>query len=712
MKKTTRLKKPQIPELDTLYQFDDLGGRPKYGGKEMTSETDIPSFQEIMDETHSAVVAEATARDDADEELEAQIQELAGQTSEAIETVTEAINTEASTRGAADNVLQEQIDALVASSDVKDIVGTKAELDAYDTSTLGDNDIIKVLQDESQNDATTYYRYVQASDSFTLIGSEGPYYTKAQSDAALNLKADKATTYTKTEVDTALNTKQDELTAGENITIDNNVISAQSGAKTLTTADYNWNSVDRSTSGTLNSFAMWLMPDGLYSFGPSIKVSQIKTDINNYVPGGTLSSTRHPGTMLVLSGNDVNNRTIKTFIGTESHGGNPPGKNAFYVICTRTDGTSAGPSGASTGQFGLTRDDVVDVLTTSDGSLPLSANQGKNLKNMIGDLTNLNTETKTNLVNAINELVNESGAVRLYAEFTRDDADSHIYKDVGWEETYTMSEIVSLFRSGKKVYAAVTAYSPDYEYDTPCALLVGVEEPCPEDYCTTWALHFSAGEFVYIYYGEENSSVFSPVMRNLTNPFIQQTVFGLNSSSVVSQAAIRAALVSSSGDVSLGNTGSTANAGTSSGDNVFIGTGTKGFPRTANVSSSIAIGPEAVLYKSKNSIQLLGEIGASSNGTANGCIAIGTNAQTAGAGNRYGRIALGYCSKANADGEMNIGSTNSTYGYNSSNYRLLTGLYDPQSDHDAATKGYVDTAIAAVGGVDEINAADWSDLWQ
>lgn len=193
MNKTTRLKKPQIPELETLFEFDDLGGRPKYGGVEMTSETDIPSFQEIMDETHSAVVAEATARDDADDALQAQIDTLDGD-----------LAAETAARETEDNYLQSEIDAISASSDVKDIVGTKAELDAYDTSTLGDNDIIKVLQDETQGDATTYYRYAQASDSFNLIGSEGPYYTKAQSDAALSLKADKATTYTKTEVDTLI----------------------------------------------------------------------------------------------------------------------------------------------------------------------------------------------------------------------------------------------------------------------------------------------------------------------------------------------------------------------------------------------------------------------------------------------------------------------------------------------------------------------------
>ena len=93
------------------------------------------------------------------------------------------VETEALTRDAADQDLQEQIDAIVASSDVVDIVGTYAELQNYDTSKLHDNDIIKVLTDETKDDATTYYRWDDGTDTFAYIGSEGPYYTKGEADA-------------------------------------------------------------------------------------------------------------------------------------------------------------------------------------------------------------------------------------------------------------------------------------------------------------------------------------------------------------------------------------------------------------------------------------------------------------------------------------------------------------------------------------------------
>ena len=93
------------------------------------------------------------------------------------------IGYETDAREIADSGLQEQIDAIVASSDVVDIVGTYAALQAYDTSKLHDNDIIKVLTDETRDDATTYYRWDADTSTWSYIGAEGPFYTKAESDA-------------------------------------------------------------------------------------------------------------------------------------------------------------------------------------------------------------------------------------------------------------------------------------------------------------------------------------------------------------------------------------------------------------------------------------------------------------------------------------------------------------------------------------------------
>ena len=93
------------------------------------------------------------------------------------------IATEAETRDAADLNLQEQIDAISSASDVVDVVGTYTELQNYDTSKLSDNDIIKVLTDETHDGAASYYRWNDTTEVFTYIGSQGPFYTKSETDA-------------------------------------------------------------------------------------------------------------------------------------------------------------------------------------------------------------------------------------------------------------------------------------------------------------------------------------------------------------------------------------------------------------------------------------------------------------------------------------------------------------------------------------------------
>lgn len=74
---------------------------------------------------------------------------------------------------AKDADLQKQIDTIDAGSDVVDVVGTKAELDSYDTSKLTDGDVVKVLTDETSNNITTYYRWTNSS--WTFVGQADHY---------------------------------------------------------------------------------------------------------------------------------------------------------------------------------------------------------------------------------------------------------------------------------------------------------------------------------------------------------------------------------------------------------------------------------------------------------------------------------------------------------------------------------------------------------
>lgn len=109
-----------------------------------------------------------------------------------------AVVAEASLRQQADNNLQTQIDAITAASDVFDVVGTYQDLLEYDTSTVPVNDIIKVLLDSTHNDAASYYRW--NGTQWVYIGSEGASYTKSEADAKFLSQTEAAATYeTKTQ---------------------------------------------------------------------------------------------------------------------------------------------------------------------------------------------------------------------------------------------------------------------------------------------------------------------------------------------------------------------------------------------------------------------------------------------------------------------------------------------------------------------------------
>lgn len=197
-----------------------------------------------------------------------------------IDTNTDNISAETTAREQADIGLQGQIDAISASSDVTDIVGTYADLQAYDTSKLKDNDIVKVLQDESQNDETTYYRWSTSTETFTLIGEEGPYYTKASADTKF----------------------QDKLTAGANISIDaNNEISATDTTYSNFTGT---DGVDAGTSGLVPAPATtdagkYLKADGTWAEveggggggGPTEIQLTATTVIKDLITGGTIDKT-------------------------------------------------------------------------------------------------------------------------------------------------------------------------------------------------------------------------------------------------------------------------------------------------------------------------------------------------------------------------------------------------------------------------------------
>lgn len=262
--------------------FNELTDRPKYADEEMTSETNIPS-----------VSAETTARQEAD------------------------------------NNLQQQIDAIAASSDVTDIVGTYATLQAYDTSKLKDNDIIKVLQDETHDDETTYYRWSISTETFTLIGEEGPYYTKSATD-------------------TLLAGKQNKLTAGANITIDtNNEISATD------TTYSNFTGTDGTADGTAGLVPAPVVTDA----GKFLKADGTWDNVSGGIPT--------TATFWGASYDNANNRVDGSILVGSAAGvkiASAPGSSTIYG--TITGGSSYRlyvQQGASSGHLYLGRSSEIDI---------------------------------------------------------------------------------------------------------------------------------------------------------------------------------------------------------------------------------------------------------------------------------------------------------------------------------------------------------------
>ena len=88
--------------------------------------------------------------------------------------------------------------------------------------------------------------------------------------------------------------------------------------------------------------------------------------------------------------------------------------------------------------------------------------------------------------------------------------------------------------------------------------------------------------------------------------------------------------------------------------------------------------------------------GATLYANAGGSVVIGSQAKTPfTGGSYYGSVALGYQSGGNitASGMVDVGSTNSSYGYDNTNYRLITGVHNAVGDHDAVTLGQLNALI-------------------
>ena len=129
---------------------------------------------------------------------------------------------------------------------------------------------------------------------------------------------------------------------------------------------------------------------------------------------------------------------------------------------------------------------------------------------------------------------------------------------------------------------------------------------------------------------------------------------------------------------------------------VYADPGTKqkvkiGADAISNGAIGVAIGfDSAVQSNASGGVAIGGNAKVTATSAKNNQIAIGQGSQCSG----DNAVALGGYANATQQGQFDISTgSQTTSGYNSSNYRLISGVYDGQSNHDAATYGQLNTRL-------------------
>lgn len=143
-----------------------------------------------------------------------------------------------------------------------------------------------------------------------------------------------------------------------------------------------------------------------------------------------------------------------------------------------------------------------------------------------------------------------------------------------------------------------------------------------------------------------------------------------------------------------------AGSGVGNSNNVAIGRNA-----TAAYNNSLAVGGYAwtdanyttavgyMAYGIKEGGTALGYMSSTGNTSTYGT-ALGAHSNVDGTYNYS--VALGARSRVTRSGEVNVGTGNGSYGFNSTQYRVIGGVHDPVDNHDAATKGYVDSLVGNI----------------
>lgn len=108
---------------------------------------------------------------------------------------------------------------------------------------------------------------------------------------------------------------------------------------------------------------------------------------------------------------------------------------------------------------------------------------------------------------------------------------------------------------------------------------------------------------------------------------------------------------------------------------------------TASGSSTVAVGSSANATKGEATA-----IGCTAHANGGSSLALGAYSTTS----NVGAVSFPYCNDGGAQGVVNFGPFNSSYGYDNTNTRLLTGVHNGVNANDAVTVGQLSSLITAI----------------
>lgn len=501
-------------------------------------------------------------------------------------------------------------------------------------------------------DGSTYYcsdnskLYVFYGDAWyekTVSGGGGASYTAG---SGIDITDDTIS------VDT--DTIQEKLTAGDNITIVDNVISASGGGGGPTVVQTTGTSTTDVMSQNATTGMVFADPNAKHN----IQIGDGATSSNGSVAIGNnakMSSGKNYG---VVVGNNsaitYGNRGVAIGDGATCNNAGAVSLGSFSTA------NSVGEFniGSSQVAFGYNNSNYRLLSGVYDGQSAHDAATKGQLDGVV--LTNAGAPT-TSTVGTVGQLLEDTTNGKLY--ICTDATNPYVWEEVG--------------SGGGGGSAMVELTSADYNYHSAGSTDDGV---------ALWLL--PAGE----YYIASNTNYYIKATSKITTN-MDGTLFKIwKTSSGSSDILVIGPGVNIAGFYKISSTGTQIDYGYYLTDGaVTQSTGTStALVMSQNAATNLVYGGlgagvgKAIKIGSTTTTSSTGDriaVSYAANASGDRGIAIGRGATASGTG----AIALGTGSTASATGEMNIGASNASYGYNSSNYRLLSGLYDGQSNHDAAT---------------------------